>query len=152
MGCSDEGNNMKLLESLHKNATLLEPIAHIISNEDHRAIIDLRDKPPRIEPETLAEKISESHLNLLKGAEVNFVANDPSFGGVLFEKSGVGIGISGSSTGYIYSHTTLNIEESDDLYSAFKNKKENLSLVDGSSDIKLVQPAMKNWWLYIETF
>jgi len=152
--CSSPVNENKLIKSLTTNHIKLEPIAELILSSGDGTIIDLRDKPVRIEPNTLSQNLKPEWLKELKHLNISFATFDRSFNGVLFEIEGNGIGISGSSAGYIYFQSKpedSSIELVEDIEKTFKQKKAALKKNE-SLDVKLVKKVKPSWGIYLETF
>ncbi|PCK06695.1 MAG: hypothetical protein COA42_17110 [Alteromonadaceae bacterium] len=151
-GCSDSIKSELLVNGLNKHKLSLEPVAEALIIAGDGAILDLRDTPLRIYPDDLEGNISDAQLSYLSDAGISFAAYDKGFGGVVFEVVGRGIGISGSSSGYVFQRThSKSVDMVDDLQRAFDERKA--SLKDGDSlNVRLVQEVSKHWGIYLETF
>lgn len=147
--CSNNGDTDHVLTL--KQLKPLETIALVMKGQNANAMIDLRDQPIRFVPEGLRDLVSSHEVEALKAANIQFVANDPSLGGVLFETETIGIAISGTSKGYLYEvQPQVNLHVAD-IASAFEERKASIGS-DTSLNVQLLQVLENPWALYLESY
>ncbi|MCG8312618.1 MAG: hypothetical protein MI976_05330 [Pseudomonadales bacterium] len=151
-GCDQAADIDQLAEQLQQQKEKLQPIAAQLKQAGDGSIIDFRDDRLRIEPEKLINHVTDSDLSLLKLAEISFATFDKNFGGTLFETNSKGIGISGSSVGFILiqeqDSTAVFVENIEKAFEAFRSKQGQHSALN----IQLIQRVEGDWGIYLETY
>ncbi|MEO0443634.1 MAG: hypothetical protein AAFZ92_07840 [Pseudomonadota bacterium] len=152
LGCSDSLHQRSLLVGLQQHKAQLTPVAELLIVAGDGAMIDFRDSPATFRPNVIAEQITDEQIVYFKQANIHFATYDSSFGAVLFEARGRGIGISGASSGYLYRHQlNSDIELVTDLQQAF-DRKRAAQEHHSPLDIRMVQMVEGDWGIYLETF
>ena len=152
--CSTPTDDNDLVNNFSKLHSALSPIATLLSHSEKGSIIDLRDDEVRIFPDELKNSVTTSMIHSLRNANITFATHDSMFNGILFETESSGIGISGSSSGYIYQLRNgygKNVDVVENIQKAFSFKKSQLNTHE-SLNIRLVKRIDDLWGVYLETF
>ena len=152
VSCSDQEHFNQHLNELKLDHVSFKPIAEMLLKERYDAIIDFSESPPKIKPLSLKKSLSEKQLLRLIQSHIQSVKYDSAFEGVLFEKIGPSLSVSGSAAGYIFfenqhSTQTLQVSNIQQLIN-----EDSGDFISSNSSRRWVQVVDSEWGLYLEVF